>query len=39
MQPCGRTSKAIELGELQGAMSGIAIGVAGLMTVLITLLF
>ena len=33
------TSKAIELGELQGAMSGIAIGVAGLMTVLITLLF
>ena len=26
------TSKAIELGELQGAMSGIAIGVAGLLT-------
>lgn len=31
------TSKAIELGEVQGAMSGIAIGVAGLMTVLISL--
>lgn len=27
------TSKAIELGEVQGAMSGIAIGVAGLLTV------
>ena len=27
------TSKAIELGEIQGAMSGIAIGVAGLLTV------
>lgn len=31
------TSKAIELGEVQGAMSGIAIGIAGLMTVLISL--
>ena len=31
------TTKAMELGELQGAMSSIAIGVAGLMTVLISL--
>ena len=31
------TTKAIELGELQGAMSSIAIGVAGLITVLISL--
>lgn len=31
------TTKAIELGEQQGAMSGIAIGVAGLITVLIAL--
>lgn len=29
------TSKAIEMGEIEGAMSGIAIGVAGLVTVLI----
>ncbi|MDD5953523.1 MAG: LrgB family protein [Oscillospiraceae bacterium] len=33
------TSRAIELGELQGAMSGISVGVAGLITVLITLFF
>ena len=31
------TTKAMELGEVQGAMSSIAIGVAGLMTVLISL--
>jgi len=31
------TSKAIELGEIQGAMSGVAIGVAGLITVFLTL--
>lgn len=31
------TSKAIELGEAQGAMSGIAIGVSGILTVLIAL--
>jgi putative effector of murein hydrolase len=29
------TSKAIELGEVEGAMSGLAIGVAGLTTVAI----
>lgn len=31
------TSKAVEIGELEGAMSGIAIGVAGLATVIISL--
>ena len=31
------TTKAMEMGEVQGAMSSIAIGVAGLMTVLISL--
>ena len=31
------TTKAMEMGELQGAMSSIAIGVAGLMTVLLSL--
>ena len=31
------TSKAIELGEVEGAMSGIAIGVSGILTVLISL--
>ena len=29
------TSKAIELGEVEGAMSGIAIGVSGILTVII----
>lgn len=33
------TSRAIEMGEIQGAMSGISIGVAGLITVAITLFF
>ena len=28
------TSKAIEIGEIEGAMSGIAIGAAGLCTVI-----
>lgn len=31
------TSKAIELGEIEGAMSGIAIGMAGIVTVIISL--
>ena len=31
------TSKAIELGETQGAMSGIAIGMSGIVTVIISL--
>ena len=29
------TSRAIELGETEGAMSGLAIGIAGLLTALI----
>lgn len=33
------TSRAIELGEIQGAMSGISIGVSGLITVAISLFF
>lgn len=33
------TSKAIELGEIQGAMSGIALGLAGIETVIFTLVF
>lgn len=33
------TSRAVELGEVQGAMSGVSIGVAGMITVLITLFF
>ncbi len=32
------TSKALELGEIQGAMSGLAIGVCGIITVLFSLL-
>jgi len=32
------TSKAVELGEIQGAMSGIALGLAGIETVILTLL-
>lgn len=31
------TSKALELGPVEGAMSGIAIGIAGIMTVIVTL--
>lgn len=31
------TSKALEMGEVQGAMSGVAIGIAGLATVFLTL--
>ncbi len=31
------TSKAVELGEIEGAMSGISIGVAGILTVLISM--
>lgn len=33
------TSRAVELGEIQGAMSGVSIGVAGLITVIISLFF
>lgn len=33
------TSKAVELGEIQGAMSGIAIGVSGVITVVILQFF
>ena len=32
------TSKAIELGEVEGAMSGLAIGICGLITVLFSML-
>ena len=31
----GGTSAAIEMGEIQGAMSSVAIGVSGILTVLI----
>lgn len=31
------TSKAVELGEIQGAMSGVAIGITGIVTVFLTL--
>lgn len=31
------TSKALELGEIQGAMSGIAIGISGIITVMVAL--
>lgn len=33
------TAKAIELGEIEGAMSGLAIAVSGIMTVVIASLF
>ena len=33
------TSKAMEIGELEGAMSGIAIGVSGLLTMIIALVY
>ena len=33
------TSKALEIGEVEGAMSGISIGITGLMTVIISLFF
>ncbi len=32
------TTKAVQMGELEGAMSGVAIGVAGLLTVVIVLI-
>lgn len=35
---CG-TSKAMEMGEVEGAMSGLSIGVAGLMTVVVSMIF
>ena len=31
------TTKAVEIGEVEGAMSGIAIGVSGILTVLLSL--
>ena len=31
------TSKALELGEVEGAMSGLAIGVCGMVTVILSL--
>ena len=31
------TSKALELGETEGAMSGLAIGVCGILTVLLSM--
>lgn len=31
------TAKALELGEIQGAMSGIAIGISGILTVILLL--
>jgi len=33
------TTKAIELGEVQGAMSGLSIGIAGLITALLSIFF
>jgi putative effector of murein hydrolase len=33
------TAKALELGETQGAVSGLAIGICGLLTSLLSLLF
>ena len=32
------TSKAVEIGETEGAMSGIAIGISGVFTVLLAML-
>ena len=32
------TSKAIEIGEVEGAMSGLAIGICGIVTVLFSML-
>lgn len=33
------TSKAVELGDVEGAMSGIAIGISGIITVILALIF
>jgi predicted murein hydrolase (TIGR00659 family) len=33
------TSKAVTIGEVQGAMSGVALGLSGIITVIITLIF
>jgi putative effector of murein hydrolase len=33
------TARALELGETEGAMSGIAIGITGIATVLLSILF
>ena len=32
------TSKAVELGEIEGAMSGISIGISGIITVILALI-
>ena len=33
------TTRALEMGELEGAMSGVSIGISGLITVLLSVLF
>ena len=33
------TSRAIQIGETEGAMSGLAIGICGIITVLISMIF
>lgn len=33
------TSRAIQLGETQGAMSGLAIGICGIITVIVSMIF
>ena len=33
------TSKALEMGEIEGAMSGISVGISGLITVLLAMIF
>ena len=33
------TSRAIRLGEIQGAMSGLAIGICGIITVIVSMIF
>ena len=33
------TTKAVEIGEIQAALSGVAIGICGLLTVIVTSIF
>lgn len=33
----GGTSKAMEIGDVEGAMSGVSIGIAGIITVVLTM--
>ena len=35
LEETGLTARALELGKVQGAMSGVAVGVAGIITVLL----